>query len=122
MSKPRRLLVVEDDPNARDALAQILRDEGFELYAATNGRNALALAEECVFTAVIADLQMPEMNGLDLVLALRKREPHPSVIVMTVHETALVEQRARSLGAAAFLRKPIDVEQLMQCLRQACAR
>ncbi len=107
----RSVLVVDDDEDVRDSVALILRDEGYQVETAGNGKEALDMLERIPPPgAVLLDLMMPVMNGWSTLEALRKRGPVPPVVIVSA------AVRPPPPGIAGYLRKPIDVEALLQKL------
>jgi DNA-binding NtrC family response regulator len=108
-----RILIVENEINARTALADLLRDEGFEVASAADGFEALGKLALFAPHVVITDLRMPGMDALELVTKLRHRLVPPAVIVMTAFgETNRAVDAMRS-GARDYLTKPIRVDELL---------
>ena len=109
--KPR-LLVVEDDPALAQALALALSRRGFQVSQSTNGRSALerALSEE--FAAIVLDLTLPEMDGLEVLRALRSQGRATPVIVLTARGTVGDRVQGLRLGADDYLPKPFDLDEL----------
>jgi CheY-like chemotaxis protein len=110
-----RVLVVDDDQNARAALAEILTDEGCIVDVAADGREALDKARSFRPDLVLADVQMPRMNGIKLRDALRGLPDPPLVIFMTG------EPLPRGTGETFVLTKPIGEEDLLSMVRAALA-
>src|SRR6188768_2713221 len=79
----RRVLIVDDEPNARSALAELLRDEGYATAVAQNGQEALNLLAEFDPDVVLTDLKMPVLDGLGLVTRGKPLLPHASFVIMT---------------------------------------
>ena len=121
MSRSRRILVVDDEVNARTALAELLRDEGFEVATAGNGSEALGKVAGCAPHVVITDLEMPGMDGSELVTKLLQLEAPPSVIAMTAFGEPAPAVAAMRAGALAYLTKPIHVDELLVVLGKALA-
>lgn len=114
-----RVVVVDDEAEARDFLQQILELEGFEVQGFANGAEALDYlnhsAQPCL---IILDLRMPVMNGPQLRAALLK-DPRLAAIPIVV-VTALEPAAAAGLSPVRVFRKPIDVEALVGVVRQHC--
>ena len=102
-SRPR-ILVIEDDPYAREALALLLDYYGYEVTAASNGSDGLALVTDAGPDLVVTDWRMPGLSGLALCVALRKRRDTMPIIVVTSAD----EVFASDQPVNARLRKPID--------------
>jgi CheY-like chemotaxis protein len=111
------VMVVDDDPNARDLLAATVRREGYRVIEATDGEIALALAREWRPDVVTLDVLMPRMDGWAVLTAL-KSDPElvdiPVIIVTVLADRGI----AVSLGAAEFLTKPVDRVRLAATLRR----
>jgi len=110
----RRVLVVEDDPDIRRLLVDVLVDEGHEVREAESGAEALALLQEWLPDLIFLDMTLPEMDGRAFRAAQRRLPPPasqaPIVIVTGLHDhAALVEE----LDAVALLRKPFDLDELV---------
>src|SRR5262245_31283335 len=81
--KKGRVLVVDDEANARSALVELLQDEGYEVESASDGRKALQVMGEFEPEVVLTDLKMPVLDGLELLKRGRGVTPHASFVVMT---------------------------------------
>ncbi len=102
-SRPR-ILVIEDDPYAREALTLLLDYYGYDVTAASNGTDGLALVSEATPDLVVTDWRMPGLSGLALCLAIRaRRDAIPIVVVTSADEVFSSDQPVN-----ARLRKPID--------------
>ncbi len=109
--KPR-LLVVEDDPALAQALALALSRRGFHVSQSTNGKSALERATHEEFAAIVLDLTLPEMDGLDVLRALRADGTTTPVIVLTARGTVGDRVQGLRLGADDYLPKPFDLDEL----------
>ncbi|MFL5406914.1 MAG: response regulator [Myxococcales bacterium] len=117
----RPVLVVEDDGDVRDAVAASLRDEGYVVAEAENGRLALdwlqSNADPCL---VLLDLWMPVMTGIEL-QALMAQDPRLAAVRLVVVSAAGdARAQAQQMGAIAFLRKPLDLHDLLATVEQYC--
>jgi len=109
--KPR-VLVVEDDPALAQALALALSRRGFSVAQATNGKTALERATGENFAAIILDLTLPEMDGLDVLQAMRGKGIATPVIVLTARGTVGDRVQGLRMGADDYLPKPFDLDEL----------
>lgn len=109
--KPR-LLVVEDDPALAQALALALSRRGFNVAQATNGRMALDRALSESFSAIVLDLTLPEMDGLEVLRSMRAKGNTTPVIVLTARGTVGDRVQGLRLGADDYLPKPFDLDEL----------
>ena len=108
-----RILVVDDEANARHALAELLRDHGFEVETAADAFKALGKADAFSPHVVVTDLQMPGMDGIELLGKLRAADESIGVIVMTAFGDVASAVRGMRAGAADYLTKPIDFDELL---------
>ncbi|HVK87455.1 MAG TPA: sigma-54 dependent transcriptional regulator [Kofleriaceae bacterium] len=111
-----RILVVDDEVNARTALAELLRDEGFEVETAADAFKALGKYEGFLPHVVVTDLKMPGMDGIELVKKIRSFEDASSVIVMTAFGAVSSAVDAMRAGAADYLTKPLNFDELLVVL------
>lgn len=114
------VLVVEDVPSLQKLLATVLRKAGHTVATAENGIEAVELTSRESFDAVLMDIQMPGMNGLDATRAIRAREAdtgqHLPIIAVTAHALMGDAQACRDAGTDAYLRKPVNFAELMTIL------
>jgi DNA-binding NtrC family response regulator len=115
-----RILVVEDDPNHGAMCARLLERKGYRARALTSAREALSvLAQNGEVDLVLADLQMPEMDGIELLSAVKGKYPHVEFIMMTGYGTVKTAVEAMQLGAAHYIQKPLDHEELNLLIQRA---
>jgi DNA-binding NtrC family response regulator len=108
-----RILVVDDEVNARTALAELLRDEGFDVETAADAFKALGKHQLFAPQLVVTDLKMPGMDGIELVKKLRAEADPPAVVVMTAFGAVQTAMDAMRAGAADYLTKPINFDELL---------
>jgi DNA-binding NtrC family response regulator len=114
-----RVLVVDDETHARDALAEILGEEGYETATAEDGLEALGLLEEFRPEVVITDLKMPRLDGLGLVERGKAQYPETAFVVMTAHGSIDTAVEAIRRGAENYITKPLDVGAVTALLARA---
>ena len=115
-----RALVVDDEPGVRYAVRGILAHIGLEVVEAEDGVDALAALEGGEFQLVVADINMPRMDGLTLLRSIQKLpEPRPKVVVMTAQGTEMHAIEAIRAGAYDYFKKPFDVEEMMAVAKRA---
>jgi DNA-binding NtrC family response regulator len=110
------ILIVDDDAAMRDALSEAARDLGHDVRLAPSGAAALAMLGDEAVHAVLLDLRMPGMDGLEVLRRIRARPHPPAVTVLTAHATATNTIEAMRLGAFDHLTKPIGREDLARAL------
>jgi DNA-binding NtrC family response regulator len=119
MSKKGRVLVIDDEQNAAAAVEELLREDGYEAAKANDGASGLRMLETFEADVVLTDLRMPGMDGLGLLAKVKEMRPDAMVILMTAYGTVKTAVQAMKLGAADYLAKPVDVEELEVVLQRA---
>ncbi len=117
-----RILVVDDEGNARTALAELLRDEGYVVETAADGFKALPKIEDFAPDLILTDLKMPGLTGLELMAKVRERDEECVVIVITAFGAIESAVQAMRQGAAHYLTKPVNVEELSLVLKRELDR
>ena len=107
-----RLLIVDDERGILVALKGLFRKEGYEVETAESGEQALALVKGGLFHAIITDLSMKGMSGLDLLRAVRQIDPACAVLMITAYGTQRIAVEAMKAGAEDYLPKPFDNDEL----------
>ena len=113
MSGQGRILVVDDEVNARSALAELLRDEGFEVETAADAFKALGKYDVFAPHLVLTDLKMPGMDGIELVKRIHAMEDPAAVVVMTAFGAVQSAVEAMHAGALEYLTKPLNFDELL---------
>ncbi len=115
-----RILLAEDNVVNQKLAARLLEKDGHTVVVAATGRQALKAAEDPRFDLVLMDVQMPEMDGIEVTAALRRREQksagHLPIIAMTAHAMSGDEQRCRGAGMDGYISKPIRAEELYRII------
>ena len=120
MAQHIRALVVDDESTMRYTVRGILEHLGFEVIESPDGADALAKLDEGDFQLVVTDIQMPRMDGLELLRRICERpSPQPKVIVMTAHGSERHAVEAIKLGAFDYFKKPFEVEEMMAVASRA---
>jgi CheY-like chemotaxis protein len=108
------VLVVEDDPDIREVLEEMLDAGGHRVLTASNGREALAVLDRISTPClVLLDLMMPVMSGFAFLEELTRRPDRERVNVLLISANAQVEQVARGQGVVGFVRKPFDLDDVL---------
>ncbi|MBX7077775.1 MAG: sigma-54 dependent transcriptional regulator [Nannocystaceae bacterium] len=115
------ILVVDDEPAARSALVELLREEGFTVRSAADGFKALGQLDEWVPDLVVTDVKMPGMDGIELMKKIRERFEGTGVIVMTAYGSVEHAVSAMQLGADDYLTKPVHFPELLVVVRRVLA-
>ncbi len=118
----RRILVVDDEDMIRTALGKFLRSRGFEVTTCDSGVSALEALQRERYVAMLADVRMPGMTGIELQRELARRGNSMPVIVITGHGDVPMAVDALKAGAMDFLEKPLNDEALVRSIRAALER
>lgn len=117
--EPGRVLVVDDERNARSALAEILEEEGYVTATAKDGREAMEMLEDFRPHVVLTDLKMPRLDGLGLLEEGKAALPHVAFIVMTAFGSIDTAVQAITRGAETYLTKPLDMNAVLALVARA---
>lgn len=111
--RPKRVLVVEDDPDLLETCAEVLQRAGYEVVKAESGEAAEAVLRVSAIDVVIADLKMPTMGGLEVLRVAKEADPETIVILITGYPTVETAVEAMKSSASDYLVKPFSMEQLL---------
>jgi DNA-binding NtrC family response regulator len=114
-----KVLIVDDEQDFLSIMAERMQNRGMEVVTATSAAEALRKLEEESFDAVLLDLMMPEMGGIEALQVMRKKQPEVQVIFITGHPSVSKGVEAMKLGAMDFLSKPVDLTELTEKIKQA---
>jgi len=114
-----KILVVDDSAFARLNICRILKSAGHEIFEAANGREGLDLAMALKPDCILSDLLMPEMDGIDFLAALKEQRIVLPVIVLTADIQETKKRQCLDFGAAGFLQKPPQKEELLAQIETA---
>jgi DNA-binding NtrC family response regulator len=114
----KRILVVDDEENARLGLSRLLSNEGFLVDCVSNGFEALNYLRQQEVNLIVTDINMPEMNGIAFLKELNKNFPSSNVIMITAHGGVESYIEAMNLGAFEYINKPVKIEELKSILRK----
>lgn len=120
-TNPAKVLVVDDDPLNLQLLARTLANAGFATTPACNGEEAVAWIGMEQFDAVVTDVRMPRMDGIELLRNIRGRLPWLPVIIMTGQVEDDIRAAASAWGAAALFQKPVSRGELIAAIKAALA-
>lgn len=122
MKTKKKILVVDDDPNLRKTLADILTLKGYESAVAANGAEAIAAAERGMFSLALIDLMLPDMLGLEVMTRIKAISPLTEAIILTGHASMETAIKATGHGAFSYLIKPYQMDELLMNIRHAVER
>ncbi len=119
MAKPLKVLVIDDDPSIRDYLESLATRQGYDVVTAGSGEDGLKAVEKSVPDIVTLDVVLPGIDGIETLVALKKRVPDVPVVMLSGHGQAATIVEAMRQGASDFLRKPFEVEELELAFQKA---
>ena len=114
-----KVLLVDDEEQFLDALSQRLEARGLKVDAVTSGEDALNQVEDRNFDAIIVDLAMPGIDGIETLKRIKEKRPDLEIIILTGHATVKSGIEAMKLGADDFLEKPVDLNELLEKIGEA---
>mgnify|MGYP000119550061 CR=1 FL=1 len=117
-----RILVVDDEPTARQGLEKLLRRKGYRVQAEADGEAALQAAADFAPDVVVTDLKMPKMDGIELLKQLRAQDREVPVIVATAFGEISSAVAAMRAGADDYLTKPLEIDELILAIERAMER
>lgn len=119
MSKEARILIVDDDEALCRTMALILERKGYTIATAKNGAEAIKQVEQQPFEAILMDIKMPVMDGVQAYKKIKQIRPEAVVIMMTAYALEDLVQDALQEGAFAVLNKPLDMEEVLAVIAKA---
>lgn len=120
MTRPKTVLVVDDDPDIRLALQTVLERKGYRVLTANDGNAGLAVAERDLPELVIVDMMMPKKSGFLVLEKLKSRPDGPKVIMITANEGSRHRAYAEVLGVDEYIRKPFEMTRLVEAAERLC--
>ena len=116
------ILVVDDERSQRELLAGFLQARGYGVQEAADGQLAIDRVRNGGVDVVLLDQRMPRLDGLAAIRGLRAMDPRIIIVVMTAYDSEQLAVEALNAGAAAYLRKPLDLERLEAVIRAGLER
>ena len=118
MSKPR-ILIIEDDPDGRRSVVEALQDGGFAVESAARGGEGALAFRNGAFEAVLTDLVLPDIDGVEVMARIKRQDPEVPVLIMTAYGTVSSAGQAMKQGAYDYVTKPLDLDDLQSKLARA---
>jgi UDP-3-O-[3-hydroxymyristoyl] N-acetylglucosamine deacetylase len=116
-----KVLIIDDEKSILESLSSVLKDEGFDVCTAKDGKEGLALFEEVKPRIVLLDVWMPEMDGLEVLSRVKELDPDAVVVVISGHGTISTAVEAVKMGAVDFLEKPLSIEKVLDVIARGLA-
>ncbi|MDX1382517.1 MAG: sigma-54 dependent transcriptional regulator [Thermoanaerobaculia bacterium] len=117
VAAPPRLLVVEDRDSLRRLLRKALEEDGYLVDVASDGVEGIALAERNEYELVLTDLRLPGASGLEVLRGVKEARPSSPVVVFTAFGSVETAVEAMKMGAADFLEKPVEIDQIRELVK-----
>lgn len=119
---PEKVLLVDDEVDFLETLSERMRVRDMDVTISASPLDAIKKVQEKDYDAIIMDLKMPQMDGLQLLKVLKEKNPDLQIILLTGHATVEKGIEAMKLGATDFLEKPVDLEVLTEKIHKAQAK
>ncbi len=113
------VLLVDDEEQFLEVLSERLETRGLHVNSVTSGEDAVALVEDKNFDAIVVDLAMPGINGIETMKRIKEKRPDLEIIILTGQATVQTGIEAMKLGAEDFLEKPVDINVLLDKISDA---
>jgi len=118
LDKNVRIIIVDDDENIRKTMKAILEDEGYVVDLAATGSEAIEMTQETVYNIALLDIRLPDMEGVKLLKLIKDNVPKTRKIMVTGYPSMQNAISALNMKADAYLIKPIDVEKLINLVKE----
>lgn len=123
MAKPKKILIVDDEPSVAKTVKFILDAEGFETYTVFSGEECLKKIEEQAFDLVLLDIMMPKITGWQVFEEIRKTHPELKVAFLTViRYSNAVKEKLGKEGLAGYIAKPFENEDLVERVKSITSK
>ena len=118
MAEKAKILIVDDDENIRKTMKAILEEENYSVDLATNGKEAIQMTNEKMYNLALLDIRLPDIEGVELLQLLKEYVPRTRKIMVTGYPTIQNAVMAINKKADAYLLKPVDIEKLLQIVKE----
>jgi DNA-binding NtrC family response regulator len=122
MSEKARVLVIDDDEGVRESIATALRDEGYVVDTAKDGKEAIENSNANFYNLALIDIRLPDMEGTKLLSSLRETTPRMVKIILTGYPALQNAIEAVNKGADAYITKPVNMDQLLEKIKEHLAK
>lgn len=116
---PPHILVMEDEMSVAKGLQMVLTEEGYNVDLAMTGQSALDKSEKKIFDLLVADLRLPDMNGMDVIKRVKKRRPQTGAIIVTGYPSVSSAVESVKIGVYDYLRKPFTEDEIKEAVEGA---
>ena len=122
MSEASKILIVEDDRDTAEAMRVSLEAQGYHVTTSADVEEGFRKAAEIVPDVVVLDVKMPGMDGIETIREMKKKNPYTEVILLTGHASMESGIEGMKLGAFDYIMKPVNIDELLEKIRQAYER
>ena len=119
MDKKESILIIDDDESTCKSLSLILNKKGYETGTARTGQEALKKVRERFFNLALLDIKLPDADGAELLMPLKRMHPEMIVLMITGHASLESAVRTSLEGALAYITKPFDMDAVLTAIREA---
>ena len=112
----KHILVIDDDRDFANGLAELLRSAGYDVSVAYSGEEAVGESMETNYDAILVDFMLSGMNGIEVTVKIRDTRPDARVVLMSAYDVTQLAETARDSGAAATLQKPFGLDQIREVI------
>jgi len=119
----KKILVIDDEEIIIKSLSKLLEKEGYEVFVAKNGQDAIIMVEEGDFDLILADIRMPGMNGVETVehiykeMSSKQKRKIPAIFI-TGYADEMIEKKTKILNPAAYIHKPFNIGELLSNIKK----
>jgi DNA-binding response OmpR family regulator len=114
----KRILIVEDDSDLLKSLKDLLEKEGYNVYTAETGHEAVKKSEECHPNLALLDIKLPDMEGIELLVKMHKNTPQMMKVMITGYPSLENAVKSLNLGADAYIIKPVNPGELLRVVEE----
>ena len=118
MNESARILVIDDEESIRKTVSMTLKHAGYVVDTAGNGKRAIEMSEANFYNLALIDLRLPDMEGTELLTALKETTPKMVKIILTGYPTLENAVRATNKGVDGYLIKPVNTEELLRFIKE----
>lgn len=122
MAEEFHVLIVDDEEDFRETLVKRLKKRNLNVWGAESGPKALDLMDKLDFDVVVLDVKMPGVDGIETLREMKTKKPLTEVVLLTGHGSMESGIEGMKLGAFDYLMKPVNIDELLEKMRQAFAR
>ena len=114
MTDTKKLLIVDDDHDMAESIADLVEIRGYEADLAASGPEAISKFQECDYDIAFMDVRMPGMNGVECLLEILKLKPEAKIVMMTAYSVEQLLKTAMNNGAVGVLYKPFEMKEFLE--------